>query len=208
MPDTLGWRQKFAVLIPSTNTSVQPEFDAMRPPGVTNHVSRIRIPNIPLHSDEDFNRLIELIAAAQDEAVDAVMSCEPTRLVMGISAETFWDGLQASRRLKAELAQRTGLPVSMGSEACEAAFKALGVRRIAVLTPYQPVGDRNVQRFFEESGFACVPASPAGGASPDPSRSPCSPSRSPWSATSITTVSLRKRRSASVASSRPVHSST
>jgi len=153
MPDTLGWRQKFAVLIPSTNTSVQPEFDAMRPPGVTNHVSRIRIPNIPLHSDEDFNRLIELIAAAQDEAVDAVMSCEPTRLVMGISAETFWDGLQASRRLKAELAQRTGLPVSMGSEACEAAFKALGVRRIAVLTPYQPVGDRNVQRFFEESGF-------------------------------------------------------
>lgn len=153
MPDTLGWRQKFAVLIPSTNTSVQPEFDAMRPPGVTNHVSRIRIPNIPLHSDEDFNRLIELIAAAQDEAVDAVMSCEPTRLVMGISAETFWDGLQASSRLKAELAQRTGLPVSMGSEACEAAFKALGVRRIAVLTPYQPVGDRNVQRFFEESGF-------------------------------------------------------
>jgi maleate isomerase len=153
MPDTLGWRQKFAVLIPSTNTSVQPEFDAMRPPGVTNHISRIRIPNIPLHSDEDFNRLIELIAAAQDEAVDAVMSCEPTRLVMGISAETFWDGLQASRRLKAELAQRTGLPVSMGSEACEAAFKALGVRRIAVLTPYQPVGDRNVQRFFEESGF-------------------------------------------------------
>jgi maleate isomerase len=153
MTDTLGWRQKFAVLIPSTNTSVQPEFDAMRPPGVTNHISRIRIPNIPLHNDADFNRLIELIAAAQDEAVDAVMSCEPSRLVMGISAETFWDGLQASRRLKGELAQRTGLPVSMGSEACEAAFKALGVRRIAVLTPYHPVGDRNVQRFFEESGF-------------------------------------------------------
>lgn len=153
MPDSLGWRQKFAVLIPSTNTSVQPEFDAMRPPGVTNHVSRIRIPNIALRDDADFNRLIELIAAAQDEAVDAVMSCEPSRVVMGISAETFWDGLQASRRLKAHLEQRTGLPVTMGSEACEAAFRVLGVRRIAVVTPYQPVGDRNVQRFFEESGF-------------------------------------------------------
>ena len=35
MTDALGWRQKFAVLVPSTNTSVQPEFDAMRPPGVT-----------------------------------------------------------------------------------------------------------------------------------------------------------------------------
>jgi maleate isomerase len=28
------------------------------------------------------------------------------------------------------------------------------VRRIAVLTPYFPVGDENVRRFFEESGYA------------------------------------------------------
>ena len=153
MSDSLGWRQKFAVLIPSTNTSVQPEFDDMRPPGVTNHISRIRIPNIPLHTDEDFERLIALIAATQDEAVDSAMSCEPDRLVLGISAETFWDGLSASRKLKAQLHERTGLPVSMGSEACDAAFQALGMKKIAVVTPYQPVGDRNVVRFFEEAGF-------------------------------------------------------
>lgn len=153
MADSLGWRKKFAVLVPSTNTSVQPEFDAMRPPGVTNHISRIRIPNIALRDDADFQRLIELIAAAQDEAVDSVMSCEPDRLVLGISAETFWDGLKASRELKQRLEQRTGLPVSMGSEACAAAFGVLGLRRIAVVTPYQPVGDRNVTRFFEEAGY-------------------------------------------------------
>ncbi len=156
MTDALGWRQKFAVLVPSTNTSVQPEFDAMRPPGVTNHISRIRIPNMALNSDEDFNRLIALIQAAQDEAVDSVMSCEPDRLVLGISAETFWDGLAASRSLKAHLHDRTGLPISMGAEACDAAFRALGIRRIAVVTPYQPVGDRNVQRFFEEAGFEVI----------------------------------------------------
>lgn len=153
MADSLGWRKKFAVLVPSTNTSVQPEFDAMRPPGVTNHISRIRIPNIPLRDDADFQRLIELIAAAQDDAVDSVMSCEPDRLVLGISAETFWDGLKASRELKRQLEERTRLPVSTGSEACDAAFAALGIQRIAVVTPYQPVGDRNVVRFFEESGY-------------------------------------------------------
>lgn len=153
LADSLGWRKKFAVLVPSTNTSVQPEFDAMRPPGVTNHISRIRIPNIPLRDDADFQRLIELIAAAQDDAVDSVMSCEPDRLVLGISAETFWDGLKASRELKRQLEERTRLPVSTGSEACDAAFAALGIQRIAVVTPYQPVGDRNVVRFFEESGY-------------------------------------------------------
>lgn len=154
MTDALGWRRTYGVLVPSTNTSVQPEFDAMRPHGVTNHISRIRIPNIPLASDEDFSRLIALIVAAQDEAVESVMSCEPDHLVLGISAETFWDGLAASRDLRRRLEETTGLPVSMGADACHAALERLGARRIAVLTPYFPIGDRNVARFFEESGYA------------------------------------------------------
>ena len=41
MTDSLGFRKKFAVIAPSTNTSVQPEFDAMAPRGVTNHFGRI-----------------------------------------------------------------------------------------------------------------------------------------------------------------------
>lgn len=153
MTDSLGWRKKFGVLVPSTNTSVQPEFEAMRPPGVTNHISRIRIPNIPLQSDADFNRLIALIEAAQDEAVDSLMSCEPDYLVMGISAETFWNGYEASRKLKAHLEEKTGLPVSMGSEASAAALALSGAKTIGVVTPYWPVGDANVVRFFGEVGF-------------------------------------------------------
>lgn len=153
MTDALGSRCKLAVLVPSTNTVVQPEMDAMRPEGVTNHLSRIRIPNLPLASDEDFRRLVERIVAAQLEAVDSVMSCEPDHLVLGISVETFWGGLEASRKLLAELAAHTKLGVTGGADACATAFDALGVRRIAVLTPYHPVGDANVRRFFEESGY-------------------------------------------------------
>ncbi len=156
MTDSLGWRKKFAVLIPSTNTSVQPEFDAMRPPGITNHISRIQIPNIPLNNDADFNRLIELIQEAQMAAVDSVMSSEPDRLVLGISAETFWDGLAASRELKASLEKHTGLDVSMGSDACIAALNLFGAKKLGVVTPYQPVGDKNVVRFFEQAGFEVV----------------------------------------------------
>src|SRR5690606_33115916 len=156
MTDSLGWRKKFAVLIPSTNTSVQPEFDAMRPPGITNHISRIQIPNIPLNNDADFNRLIELIQEAQMAAVDSVMSSEPDRLVLGISAETFWDGLAASRELKASLENHTGLDASMGSAAGIAALNLFGAKKLGVVTPYQPVGDKNVVRFFEQAGFEVV----------------------------------------------------
>jgi maleate isomerase len=153
MTDALGWRKKFGVLIPSTNTSVQPEFDKMAPDGVTNHISRIRIPNIALNSDADFQKLIELIAEAQNEAVDSVMSCAPDVLVLGISAETFWGGYAASTKLREDLAAQTGLPVAIGSDACQAALTLFGAKRIGVITPYQPVGDRNVVRFFQEAGF-------------------------------------------------------
>src|SRR3970040_539752 len=97
MADALGWRCKLAVLVPSTNTVVQPEFDAMRPEGGTNHISRIRIPHLPLASDADFRLLVERIAAAQLEAVDGAMSCEPDHVVLGISVETFWGGRGGGR---------------------------------------------------------------------------------------------------------------
>ncbi len=99
MTDSLGLRRKFAVIAPSTNTSVQPEFDAMRPRGVTNHFGRIHIPNDPVHNDDDFNVLIGNIRKQTMHAIDQVMTCEPDYLIMGMSSETFWDGLEGSQRL-------------------------------------------------------------------------------------------------------------
>ena len=133
--DALGYRAKFAVLVPSTNTTVQAEFDDMRVRGVTNHLTRIAIPNIPLHNDDDFNRLIDLIEEAQEDAITRVMSCEPNYFVMGISAETFWNGLEASIRLKKQVMEMTGLGVAMGSEACQEALKKFKAKKLAIITP-------------------------------------------------------------------------
>src|SRR6185503_13508473 len=69
MPDSLGYRRKFAVIAPSTNTSVQPEFDAMAPRGVTNHFGRISIPNDPIHNDDDFNQLMDNIRSSMMDTV-------------------------------------------------------------------------------------------------------------------------------------------
>lgn len=157
MTDSLGWRKKFAVVAPSTNTSVQPEFDEMRPRGVTNHFSRVWIPDDPVESDEDFNKLMENIRAELDNAVERVLTCRPDYLVMGMSSETFWGGLQTSIELKARMEELSGLRVAMGSDACRAALRCYGdIRKIAVLTPYWPVGDENVHTFFTDCGFDVV----------------------------------------------------
>ncbi len=157
MVDALGWRRKFAVIAPSTNTSVQPEFDDMRPRGVTNHFGRIWIPDDPIHDDADFEQLMENIRAEVDNAIDRVMTCRPDYLIMGMSSETFWDGAEGSQRLLEAVQQRSGVEVAMGSYACEAAFEAYGgIKRIGVITPYMPVGDAQVVRFFTDCGYEVV----------------------------------------------------
>ena len=156
MADSLGFRKKFAVIAPSTNTSVQPEFEAMRPRGITNHFGRIHIPNDPIHDDDDFNRLMDNIRSEMLQAVDRVMTCEPDYLIMGMSSETFWDGLEGSIRLRERVEARAGVKVAMGSDASQAALSRYGVRRVAVITPYMPVADGQVRRFFTDCGIEVV----------------------------------------------------
>jgi maleate isomerase len=158
MTDSLGWRRKFGVLAPSTNTSVQPEYDGMRPTGVTNHFSRIVIPDTKVTDDKSFMVMMDNIRGALMPALDAVMSCDPDYVVMGMSAETFWDGLKGSDALQKKMEKRAGVGIAMGSDACQAALRRYGkgIRRLGVITPYMPVGDRQVRRFFTECGFEVV----------------------------------------------------
>jgi maleate isomerase len=158
MVDSLGWRQKFAVVAPSTNTSVQPEYDDMRPAGVTNHFSRIPIPDTKVTDDESFMVMLNNIRTATMDAVDVSMSMSPDCVVMGMSAETFWDGAEGAARLHEKMVERTnGVPVIMGSTAVEAAMKVYGgIKKIGIITPYTPVGDAQVRRFFEDLGYEVV----------------------------------------------------
>jgi maleate isomerase len=158
MPDTLAPRGKFGVLAPSTNTSVQPEFDAMRPWGVTHHHSRLIIPDSKVSDDASFLAMMDNIRAALFPALEAVLTCDPDYVILGMSSETFWDGLEGSKKLERKLKRIAKRGVAMGSDACRAALAAYGrsIRRLGVVTPYMPVGDRQVVRFFSECGYQVV----------------------------------------------------
>lgn len=155
MTDSLGYRMKFAVIAPSTNTSVQPEYDAMRPRGVTNHFERISIPDTQVGSDDSFMVMLNNIRAGTMDSIDVAMSMDPGCVIMGMSAETFWDGADGAERLQKRCEERTnGVPVIMGSHAVDAAMKVYGgIKKIGIVTPYMPVGDDNVRRFFEDQGY-------------------------------------------------------
>ena len=156
MPDVVGYRCKMAVIVPSTNTTVEHDYAVLRPHGVTFHAGRMYIDRPDLGSDEDFEGLLLQIRASMDVALRDVMTCRPDHVVMGMSAETFWGGVEGSRAFEDCVRAATGLGVSTGATSTRMALERLGVRRIAVISPYQPIADANVTRFYEESGFDVV----------------------------------------------------
>jgi maleate isomerase len=99
---------------------------------------------------------MENIRKEMFRAVDEVMTCEPDYLIMGMSSETFWDGLEGSEKLHQRVEAHSGVKVSMGSDAARAALQRYGAKRIGVITPYMPVGDAQVRRFFADCGFEVV----------------------------------------------------
>jgi maleate isomerase len=155
--DVLGWRRKFGVLGPSTNTIVQPDFDDLRVPGVTNHYSRIFTPNSKSVSNETFLAGTQLISNGVIDAVRSVMTCEPDYLVMGMSAITFYGGRAGADQFQELIRKESGVDISIGSHSCAAALEALGrPKRIAFLSPYFPVANAEVRRYFTEMGFVVV----------------------------------------------------
>lgn len=157
MVEQLGHRMKFGVIAPSINTSVEPEYALMQPDGITNHFCRIEIPDDPVRTDEELEKLLENIRGATEVAMDRVMTCSPGFVIMGMSAETFWDGQESADALHKRMEDRAGVGVSLGSHACEHALKAYReekpIKTICVLTPYMPAGDNMVRKLFTGIGY-------------------------------------------------------
>jgi maleate isomerase len=156
MTDVLGYRKVFGVLAPSTNTIVEPDYYRMTVPGVTAHIARIHIRDQSLGSDDDFEALLVQIRAEIDAACERVLTAEPDYLVMGMSAETFWGGVEGNERFTRELEEFSGKRVATGAEACKRALELYGAKRLAIVTPYQQIGDDNVIRYFSEIGYDVV----------------------------------------------------
>jgi len=155
MRDPLGYRYRMGIIAPSTNTIVEPEMNAMRPRGVTNHFAGIMVRNSPVQGNDAFSQLMDDIRAAMDDAVENVMTAQPDRLVLGISSESFWGGVAGSEKLLSDMQALTnGAPVTSAAMAVVQVLKEIyNVRRLAIMTPYMQVGDEQVADYFRETGF-------------------------------------------------------
>jgi maleate isomerase len=157
MTDRLGYRCKIGVLAPAFNAVMQPELEAMKPHGVTHHLARIEVEDGPLATDQQQADLVARVGPGVPAALRRLLPVGPTIVLHGISIPTFWDGPSGARRILAELETMAGVPAVVGALACEYALERLGrPRRLAIITPYQPVGDAAVRSYFESLDYEVV----------------------------------------------------
>lgn len=156
--DYHGYRKKFAVLVPSTNTAVETEYHMMKPKGVALATRACVIPKMKVKTEEDFVALVEAIGNATEQGLLDALTCEPDHVIFGYRAETFWDGKDRSDREFEKynsIAQREGnCSITFGAQAIMDAVSCYpGIKNIGVVTPYMPVGNKNVVKFLTDVGF-------------------------------------------------------
>lgn len=159
--DYYGHRKKFAVLVPSTNTAVETEYHMMKPQGVALATRGTLIPPFKVETEEDFVNMVQAIGEATEQGLRDALTCKPDHVIFGYSAETFWDGKERSDRefrKYNDIAQEVaGCGITFGAQAVQDALACYpGVRRIGVVTPYMPVGDRMVAKFMGDIGYEVV----------------------------------------------------
>jgi maleate isomerase len=136
----LAMIRHFGALIPSTNTTVEIEYNRVLPPTLQVHVGRLgkdgNSPFVPSRN-EDVEYQAKMLGAAKVEVLCLAQT----------SASLFDDDYDAAT--KRRMTAGAGVPSLTSAEAIGQAVRALGGRRIALVSPYsQEVIDR-ARRYYE-----------------------------------------------------------
>jgi maleate cis-trans isomerase len=133
----------FGVLIPSTNTTGEIEYTRLLPPDWQPHYARVKSASIdgspfspPLDADVDYQA--KLLGTARVEIL----------FLLQTSASLFSDGYDedVTRRISAA----AGAPAFTSAMAIGEAMQALGIKRVALVSPYSEKVGANARRYYEE----------------------------------------------------------
>ncbi len=140
---------RIGLICPSTNTSIEPEFQLMAPPGLAIHVARA------FQDGPQAPALYEQIAANVEGASRDLGSAGVDVIAFGCTSCTyFFPGAV----LGETMTRMTGAPAVLTADAVVAALRVLGARRIALATPRTDFVNRQEREWLAERGFEVVSA--------------------------------------------------
>jgi maleate isomerase len=135
-----GWRLRIGMLLPSSNRVAEPEIPAMLPDGVSLHTARLKLAG----ATRD-----ELLAMTEkvEEGAGLLADADVDLIAFHCTAVSTFDPTM-EKRLKQRIEATTGKPATTTAEALVAAFRALGARRIVLVSPYPAEINQREVAFF------------------------------------------------------------
>ena len=147
MYSAYGFRGKIGLIVPSTNTVNEPEFNMMAPRGVSIHGARIML--LGKATTESYVKM----AAETERAAAELATAEVDVIAWGCTSGSF---VVPRQEIEAKMEKASGIPSVTTSSAVLAALKTIGAKRIALGTPYVDFVNQEEIRYLEEAGFEVV----------------------------------------------------
>jgi len=139
-----AWKARIGLIVPSTNTVNEPEFWAMAPRGAGIYTSRVLAEG---PSDE---RAFVRMENELELAVRQLATAEVDILAYGCTTGSIFC---SDEDLVKKMVAIAGVPAITTAGSVVLALRRLGVRRIAVGTPYNELLNQHERQYLEGAGF-------------------------------------------------------
>jgi len=148
--DVRGLRSlRLGLLIPSSNTTMEQEFNLMRPKNATIHTARMCLRKVVV---SELLSMEEEIEGEVSKLADAKVSV----IGFGCTTGSLARGLGHDREIVSRIERATKIPAVATAGAVVDALRALKLSRISVGTPYSEQVNALEKRFLEQNGFKVV----------------------------------------------------
>jgi len=141
--------RRIGLLLPSSNTTQEPEFARILPPHVTLHLARLTLRRV---EPDATVRIVEEIEQESRKLADADVDA----IVLAATAPSSRFGIGYDRELIARIAEASGKPATTAATATMQALAELGVRRVALAAPWSDAVNAIAAAFMQASGCEVV----------------------------------------------------
>lgn len=145
-----GWRARIGIVYPGAGFIHLGDFHKLAPKGVA-----VGACGVPRHKDESAETMMKLDEHVV-EAAKVVAGSHPDVIAWVCTAGSFLKGKGHDERLIREMQEATGVPCTTTSSAVMAALRQLGIKRLALCSPYPDPVNAIEKKFLEDNGFKVV----------------------------------------------------
>jgi len=147
-------RARIGIVVPVSNTNLEPDMVMLRPAGVSLHVARAG--GYDLDRIPDLDQMRRFAETSLDQVVDDLTAALADVILYGCTSATLSHGPAFDRAFQARIEARTGKPAVTAAGAVIEALHDLGVGNVGFCSPYTRELNAEAMAFLVQCGFNVV----------------------------------------------------